>query len=61
MHLPVCLRTASGGQTHFALANHCLGMYANRGVEQRARIAELERIRTVSELTGLEFPLAYKQ
>lgn len=49
----------TGGATHFASSNYCLGLYAQRGPEQRARIAELERIRTVSELTGLEFPLAY--
>jgi alpha-ketoglutarate-dependent taurine dioxygenase len=49
----------NGGETHFASSNYCLGSYARRGPEQHARIAELERIRTVSELTGLEFPLAY--
>lgn len=49
----------SGGETHFASSNYCLGSYARLGPEQRARIAELERIRTLSELTGLEYPLAY--
>ena len=49
----------SGGATHFASSNYCLGEYASQGPAQHARVAELQRIRTVSEVTGLEFPLAY--
>ena len=49
-----------GGGTHYANINKCLGDYATLSAENYARTLDFERIRTVSDVTGLEFPLGYK-
>ena len=49
-----------GGGTHYANINKCLGDYATLSAENYARSLDFERIRTVSDVTGLEFPLGYK-
>ena len=46
-----------GGGTHYANINKCLGDYATLSAENYARTLDFERIRTVSDVTGLEFPL----